>query len=183
MVFLKTNFRKVFFLVSENAEEISVLDALKYFKATPDEKPVERIKDHHQHVEKALLKFRTIRDTEIQQEETSREDQSNMGAQVSTAINLITNFMREIDDNDLYLKVAQLKTLAERGVITYIAKRLQRIQKDLRRTGGAARMTHDEALHEIIEMAKKYAPYYMAEEALLNEKETDAEIILSESFK
>ena len=172
LVFLKTNFRKVFFLVSENAEEI-----------TPDEKPAERIKEHHQHVEKALVKFRTIRDTEIQQEETSKEAQGNMGAQVTTAISLLTNFMREIDDNDLYLKVAQLKTLAERGVITYIAKRLQRIQKDLRRVSGKARMTHDEALVEIIEMAKKYAPYYMAEEALLNEKETDAEIILSESFK
>ena len=183
LVFLKTNFRKVFFLVSENAEEISVLDALKYFKATPDEKPAERIKEHHQHVEKALVKFRTIRDTEIQQEETSKEAKGNMGAQVTTAISLLTNFMREIDDNDLYLKVAQLKTLAERGVITYIAKRLQRIQKDLRRVSGKARMTHDEALAEIIEMAKKYAPYYMAEEALLNEKETDAEIILSESFK
>ena len=183
LVFLKTNFRKVFFLVSENAEEISVLDALNYFKATPDEKPAERIKEHHQHVEKALVKFRTIRDTEIQQEETSKESQVNMGAQVTTAISLLTNFMREIDDNDLYLKVAQLKTLAERGVITYIAKRLQRIQKDLRRVSGKARMTHDEALAEIIEMAKKYAPYYMAEEALLNEKESDAEIILSESFK
>jgi superfamily II DNA/RNA helicase len=183
LVFLKTNFRKVFFLVSENAEEISVLDALKYFKATPDEKPAERIKEHHQHVEKALVKFRTIRDTEIQQEETSKEAQGNMGAQVTTAISLLTNFMREIDDNDLYLKVAQLKTLAERGVITYIAKRLQRIQKDLRRVSGKARMTHDEALAEIIEMAKKYAPYYMAEEALLNEKESDAEIILSESFR
>ena len=183
LVFLKTNFRKVFFLVSENAEEISVLDALKYFKATPDEKPAERIKEHHQHVEKALVKFRTIRDTEIQQEETSKVAQGNMGAQVTTAISLLTNFMREIDDNDLYLKVAQLKTLAERGVITYIAKRLQRIQKDLRRVSGKARMTHDEALAEIIEMAKKYAPYYMAEEALLNEKESDAEIILSESFK
>ena len=183
LVFLKTNFRKVFFLVSENAEEISVLDALKYFKATPDEKPAERIKEHHQHVEKALVKFRTIRDTEIQQEETSKEAQGNMGVQVTTAISLLTNFMREIDDNDLYLKVAQLKTLAERGVITYIAKRLQRIQKDLRRVSGKARMTHDEALAEIIEMAKKYAPYYMAEEALLNEKESDAEIILSESFK
>lgn len=183
LVFLKTNFRKVFFLVSENAEEISVLDALKYFKATPDEKPAKRIKEHHQHVEKALVKFRTIRDTEIQQEETSKEAQGNMGAQVTTAISLLTNFMREIDDNDLYLKVAQLKTLAERGVITYIAKRLQRIQKDLRRVSGKTRMTHDEALAEIVEMAKKYAPYYMAEEALLNEKESDAEIILSESFK
>jgi len=183
LVFLKTNFRKVFFLVSENAEEISVLDALRYFKASPDEQPVERIKEHHQHVEKALVKFRAIRDTEIQQEETSREEQGNMGVQVSTAISLLTNFMREIDDSDLYLKVAQLKTLAERGVITYIAKRLQRIQKDLRRASGKARMTHDEALAEIIEMAKKYAPYYMAEDALLNEKETEAEIILSESFK
>ena len=28
LVFLKTNFRKVFFLVSESAQEISVLDAL-----------------------------------------------------------------------------------------------------------------------------------------------------------
>lgn len=44
-------------------------------------------------------------------------------------------------------------------------------------------MTHDEALDEIIAMAKKYAPYYMAEESRLNEQETDAEIILSESFQ
>lgn len=183
LVFLKTNFRKMFFLVSENAEEISVIEALKYFKASPDEKPVERITQHHQHVEKALMEFHTIRETEILSQETSKEEQSNMGAQVSTAINLLTSFMREIDDSDLYLKVAQLKSLAERGVITYIAKRLQRIQKDLRRIGGKSRMTHDEALHEIIEIAKKYAPYYMAEEALLNEKETDAEIILSESFR
>ena len=183
LVFLKTNFRKVFFLVSKSAEEISVLDALNYFKALKDEQPVKRIDEHHQHVEMALNEFRIIKDEELQAQETSGEEQSSMGAQVSTAISLLTNFMREIDDSDLYLKVAQLKILAERGVITYIAKKLQRIQKDLRRTGGKARMTHDEALAEIIEMAKKYAPYYMAEESLLNETETDAEIILSESFQ
>ena len=183
LVFLKTNFRKVFFLVSENAEEISVLDALNYFKADKDEAAIERIEEHHKHVEKALKKFRSIQDDEIQAQENSGEEQSNMGAQVTTAISLLTNFMREIDDNELYLKVAQLKVLVERGVITYIAKRLQRIQKDLRRTGGKSRMTHDEALAEIIEMAKKYSAYYMAEESLMNEEETDAEIILSESFK
>jgi len=52
----------------------------------------------------------------------------------------------------------------------------------LRRVGGKARMTHDEAFAEIIDMAKKYAPYYTAQESLLNEQETNAEIILSESF-
>lgn len=183
LVFLKTNFRKVFFLVSENAQEISVLDALNYFKATKDEKPVARISNHHKHVEKALTKFRTIRDEEIRIQETSQKDLSNLGAQVSTAINLLNNFMNEIGDNDLYIKVAHLKTLVERGVITYIAKRLQRIQKNLRRTGGKARMTHDEAFSEIITMAQKYAPYYIAEETMLNQQETDAEIILSESFQ
>ena len=183
LVFLKTNFRKVFFLVSESAQEISVLDALNYFKATKDEKPVTRISNHHKHVEKALTKFRTIQDEEIRIQETSQKDISNLGAQVSTAINLLNNFMNEIGDNDLYIKVAHLKTWVERGVITYIAKRLQRIQKDLRRTGGKARMTHDEAFSEIITMAQKYAPYYIAEETMLNQQETDAEIILSESFQ
>lgn len=183
LVFLKTNFRKVFFLVSENAQEISVLDALNYFKATKDEKPVARISNHHKHVEKALTKFRTIQDEEIRIQETSQKDLSNLGAQVSTAINLLNNFMNEIGDNDLYIKVAHLKTLVERGVITYIAKRLQRIQKNLRRTGGKVRMTHDEAFSEIITMAQKYAPYYIAEETMLNQQETDAEIILSESFQ
>lgn len=183
LVFLKTNFRKVFFLVSENAQEISVLDALNYFKATKDEKMVTRISNHHKHVEKALTKFRTIQDEEIRIQETSHKDLSNLGAQVSTAINLLNNFMNEIGDNDLYIKVAHLKTLVERGVITYIAKRLQRIQKNLRRTGGKARMTHDEAFSEIITMAQKYAPYYIAEETMLNQQETGAEIILSESFQ
>lgn len=183
LVFLKTNFRKVFFLVSENAKELSVLDALKYFKATPEELAVERIEQHHNHVEKALRKFHTIQEKEIKNQESGQDDPSSRGAQVSTALNLLSNFMREIDDSELYLKVAQLKTLAERGVITYISKRLQRIQKDIRRVSGKARMTHDEALNEIIQMANKYAPYYMAEAEILKQIESEAEIILSESFK
>lgn len=183
LVFLKTNYRKVFFLVSETAKELSVLDALKYFKASKEEQPVERIEQHHKHINMALQKFRAMRDEEMRVQETSQDTQTTLGAQVSTAVSLLNNFIREIDDNELYLKVVQLKTLAERGVITYIPKRLQRIQKDLRRTSGKARMTHDEALAEIIEMAKKYSAYYMAQESQLNEQESNAEIILSESFK
>lgn len=182
LVFLKTNFRKVFFLVSETAKELSVLDALKYFKASTEEQPVKRIEQHYKHINMALQKFRAIQDEEIRTQETSQDTQTTLGVQVSTAVSLLNNFIREIDDSELYLKVVQLKTLAERGVITYIPKRLQRIQKDLRRTSGKSRMTHDEALAEIIEMAKKYSAYYMAQESQLNEQETNAEIILSESF-
>lgn len=183
LVFLKTNFRKVFFLVSETAKELSVLDALKYFKADKEEQSVERIEQHHKHINMALQKFRAMQDEELRNQENAQDGQNTLGAQVSTAVSLLNNFIREIDDNELYMKIVQLKTLAERGVITYIPKRLQRIQKDLRRSGGKARMTHDEALAEIIEMAKKYSPYFMAQESQLNEQETNAEIILSESFR
>lgn len=183
LVFLKTNFRKVFFLVSETAKELSVLDALRYFKADKEEQPVERIEQHYKHINMALQKFRAIQDEEMRNQENAQDAQNALGAQVSTAVSLLNNFLREIDDSELYMKIVQLKTLAERGVITYIPKRLQRIQKDLRRTSGKARMTHDEALAEIIEMAKKYSPYFMAQESQLNEQETNAEIILSESFR
>lgn len=185
LVFLKTNFRKIFFLVSEEAKELAILDALKYFKATTSEKSVERIEKHHDHVQMALNKFEEIHAQESHAQETICSDSVNRGgAQISTAINLLTKFLEhDIDDDDTRRQVVQLKAIAERGVILYVSKRLQRIQKDLRRVGGKSRITHDEALDEIIQMAKKYAPYYVADETAQKEKETEAEIILSESFK
>lgn len=183
VVFLKTNLRKVFLLVSSSAEEISVLEALKYFKAHPKEKSEGLIALHHEQVAKAVEYFHSMQQRELQTQENGQDDPASKGSQISTALNLLTNFMREIDDPDLLIQLRQLKTLAERGVITYIAKRLQRIQKDLRRTSGKARLTHDEALEEVIKMARKYSPYYTAEESLLKMHESEAEIILSESFQ
>lgn len=182
LVFLKTNFRKVFYLVSETAEELSVIDALKYFKASPDEPSADRIPLHHKHVEMALQKFGTKQDEEIKIQESTQDDPSSRGSQVNTALNLLSRFMVEIDDSDLYEKVRQLKSLAERGVITYISKRLQRIHKNLQ-SSGKSRMTRNEAMDEIIGMAQKYSSYYTAEESMLHQQETEAEIILSESFK
>lgn len=181
LVFLKTNFRKMFFLVSDEVKELSVIEALSYFKAEPNEVSAPRIGDHHQHVTKALEQFDTKRNVEIQSEEESKEP-GNLGGQVNTAVNLLKSFMNDIPNDDLRLQVNQLKSLVERGVVTYIAKRLQRIHKDLGRTDSKAGITYEEALSEVVEMAKKYAPYYIAKEAMNNEQETTAEIILSESF-
>ena len=182
LVFLKTNFRKVFFLVSETAKELSVLDALKYFKADKAEQPVERIGQHYKHINMALQRFRAMRDEEMRNQENPQDAQKSLGAQVTTAVSLLNLFIREIDDPDIRIKVSQLKTLAERGVITYIPKRLQRIQKDLTRSG-KNKLSPADALGEIVDMAKKYAPYFVAQESQMNEHETNAEIILSESFK
>ena len=76
----------------------------------------------------------------------------------------------------------KLKELAERGTITYIAKRLQRIQKDLQRQGGSkAKLTFEDALKQVLEMANKYNTYYR--ESQHAEEESAAVIILSESFQ
>ena len=183
LVFLKTNFRKLFYLVNDQqTRELSVLDALNYFKAKPEEKSVPRIPQHHEHVEKALKEFNKTKEQELHEEESNQSQRSNLGAQVTTAISLINSMMPHIEDGDTRLKLVQLKELVERGTITYIAKRLQRIQKDLQRKGGSkAKMTFEDALKQILKMANHYSTYYR--ESQHAEEESAATIILSESFQ
>ena len=181
LVFLKTNMRKSFFRSSdESVEELSVIDALKYFKANTLEEKTERIKHHHDHVLKALDEFHKLRGEEqISQATQAQHAGSALGAQVGMATNLLNMFLPEIQDQSIYQQVVQLRILSERGVITIIAKRLQRMQKDMQR----GKLHHDEALSQIIDMAKKYNAYYLSAEELKHETETEAQIILSESFK
>lgn len=181
LVFLKTNMRKTFFRSSdESIEELSVIDALKYFKADRQEEKTDRIAHHHDHVMQTLEKFHQIRGQEQVADETQAgQAGSAMGAQVGMAANLLNLFLPEIQDQTIYQQVVQLRTLAERGVITVIAKRLQRMQKDMQR----GKLHRDDALSQIIDMAKKYNAYYLSAEELKHETETEAQIILSESFK
>ena len=178
LVFLKTNFRKIFYLVSdEQARELSVLDALKYFKAEPEEETVPRLEQHHDHVEMAVKDFYRVKQQEILLEEQNQNQRSNLGVQVTTAVSLIKNMMTPDMDGDTRIKLTQLKKLVELGTITYIGKRLQRIQKELQRGS----IKRDEALKQVIEMANHYNVYYR--ESQKAEEETDAAIILSESFQ
>lgn len=181
LVFLKTNMRKSFFRSSdESVEELSVVDALKYFKADTQEEKVERIEHHHDHVLKAIEKFKQLRGQEqVEQDAQVQQAGSAMGAQVGMAANLLNLFLPEIQDQTIYQQVVQLRILAERGVITIIAKRLQRMTKEMQR----GKLSHDDALSQIIDMAKKYNAYYLSAEDLKHETETEAQIILSESFK
>ena len=133
-------------------------------------------------MEKAVERFKATKELELKEEESNQSQRNNLGAQVMMAVNLINSMIPHIDDGDTRLKLIQLKELAERGTITYIAKRLQRIQKDLQRQGGSkAKMTFDEALKQILEMANHYNAYYR--ESQRAEEESDACIILSESFQ
>jgi len=183
MVFLKTNFRKIFYLVSDGeVRDLSSIDALKYFKAAPEEPKVPRIENHHKHVEKAVNTFKANKMEEIQEEEANQNQRSNLGAQVTTAVSLLNRMIPQFaDDPDLQVKVNQLKSLAQRGTITDIAKRLQRISKDLQRSGGKVKMTLEAAKSEIKAMANKYNAYYRDTQHA--EEESDANIILSESFQ
>ena len=183
LVFLKTNFRKLFYMVNnQQTRELSVLDALNYFKAAPDEKAVPRLEQHHEHVENALKAFNISKEQEIHDEEANQNQRSNLGAQVTTAVSLLNSMLVHIEDGDTRLKVVQLKELVERGTITYIAKRLQRLQKDLQRQGGSkAKITFTDALKQVLDMANKYNSYYR--ESQRAEEESAATIILSESFQ
>ncbi|MDD4532186.1 MAG: helicase-related protein, partial [Bacilli bacterium] len=180
-VFLKTNLRKAFYRVSDQSDnELSSIEALHFFKALTDEQPVERIEHHHEHVEKACQAFKIAINQGLANEDlTAGTGQNAMGAQVGIAVSLLNTFLAEIQDSNTRILIAQLQSLVRDGVITYIPKRLQRISKRLRK----GLMSHDDALNEIIAMAKKYSDYFVAEEERKKRPESKVEIILSESFK
>lgn len=180
LVFLKTNMRSAFYRSSEESvAELSVIDALKYFKANVDEKPVERISSHHDHVQKALKCFYISK----QQEQSDAlvpniQTSSSLGSQVNSAVNILNDFLRKTTDKEEQQQIIQLRQLAERGVITQIAKRLQRMKKEL--SNGSLMV--DDAWNEIRAMAQRYNVYYRTEEEMKRKEESPANIILSESF-
>ena len=181
LVFLNTNLRKAFYLASdEGAEALSVLDALAYFKAAQDEKKVPRIEAHHDHVELAIKAFQNdVLVRHYEEENVSAPRANEMGVQVGMAIALLNAISREIEDDNEKQKIAHLVSLVQRGAISAIAKRLQKLSAALRRKG----KNRDSAIAEIKAMAKKYEPYYLSEEELSHEEETEVNVILSESFR
>lgn len=181
LVFLKTNIRKAFYRASDQSvEELSAIEALHLFKASKDEKPVERIERHHTHVDKACKAFKNAINSQIASDDLiGASQQGSMGAQVVTAVSLLNAFLAEIQDANIRQQITQLQSLARDGVITDIPKRLQRMSKDLRR----GKLSRDDALDAIIAMARKYNDYYVAEEERKRRPESAPQIILTESFR
>lgn len=181
LVFLKTNIRKAFYRASDQSVgELSAIEALHLFKADKDEKPVERIEHHHEHVDKACKAFRNAINRQISSDDLlGSPQQGSMGAQVVTAVSLLNAFLAEIQDANVRQQITQLQSLARDGVITGIPKRLQRMSKDLRR----GKLSHDDALDAIIAMARKYNDYFVAEEERKRRPESAPQIILTESFR
>ncbi len=180
VVFLKTNYRKVFYRASDiSVEELSNIDAMNYLKASPEEPKVERIANHHKHVEKAIEQFNNDRIVEFNEAEFAPVDQGNLGVQVVTAMNLLDAIFKYVEDDEVRLKLAHLKSLVRDGVITSVAMKLQKWSKQL----NSGRITLFDVLQPICDMADKYDPYYISESEKKQEEETSPEIILSESFK
>jgi superfamily II DNA/RNA helicase len=177
LVFMKTNLRKNFFRVSDGSnEELTSLEALEYFKADKEEKKVPRIEQHHDHVAKAKALFDAAPVTDFSLE--SSASRANPGAQVTTAVSLLNAICDKVEDTNQRRLISQLRSLAERGVITFIPKRLERLQKKFKKN----LINYDEVYEEVMIMAKKYDAYYLTEEESKREKESASIIILSESF-
>jgi superfamily II DNA/RNA helicase len=178
LVFLKTNHRKIFYRVSDSSsEQLSPIDAMNYFKATKEEPAKPRIENHHEHVQKAIEKFTAVKCEEVSTAVLNAQ-QMNAGAQVTTAVNLLKTFLSKTQDDDEKIRIHHLIANVENGVIAFVARRLERMHKELSR----GKLSQEQAQTEIFEMAKKYDAYFIANENLKRESESDPEIVLSESF-
>lgn len=182
LVFLKTNVRKMFYLVSEGARLISSVDALKYFKAQADEQAVERIPQHFQHVETAMNLFKRESQAEAMEQEAPQSPSSSLSARDHAALRLLDALMGRERDPDMHLKMAKLRSLVERGTLIELNRELQRIQKSLHSRAGM-RMTLEQAMERVRQLAVEYEAHYVDPNEARQEQETEPEIILSESFR
>ena len=163
-----------------SVRELSSVEAFNFFKAAKEERGVDRIEHHYEHVDKACKAFKAAINQEISSQDLVDNSRVNpMGAQVSQALALLNAFLAEIQDSTTRLLIAQLQQLVRDGVITYIAKRLQRMSKRLHK----GLMSKNDAFDEVIRMAKKYNDYFIAEDDRRKTSVSEPNIILSESFK
>ena len=81
----------------------------------------------------------------------------------------------------MHSKMAKLRTLVERGTLIELNRELQRMQKSLR-SRADARMTQEQAMDRVRQLAVEYEVHYVDPSEARREQETKPEIILSESF-
>jgi hypothetical protein len=160
-----------------SVEQLSSIDAMNCFKATKEEVAKSRIENHHEHVQKAIEKFTAVKCEEVSAADLNAQ-QMNAGAQVATALNLLKTFLPKARDVDETVRIQHLIANVENGVIAFVARRLERMHKELSR----GKLSQEQAQNEIFEMAKKYDAYFIANENLKRESESDPVIVLSESF-
>ena len=178
LVFLKTNHRKVFYRVGNTSvDELTSVEAMSYFKAEKKETAVLRIDNHHEHVQKAINQFNAARCSEIEIEST--DSRMPAGAQIATSINLLQQLLPFVKKMEDVIRVQHLMETVESEVIKKLNMDLEKLHKDLKK----GKKNMPQAIKEILEMAEKYDVYYIANESLKQETETDPEIVLSESFR
>lgn len=179
LVFLKTNFRKAFYLVSKNAEELSVLNALKYFKAAVDEKAVARVNGHHQQVQMALEQFAAKRSEKVRDWTYEEQKTRSLGGETNMARSLLKILIKETTDSNIICLLENLLELVERGTISSLPSELNKIYKGIRRK----EMNDEQCRLEVLDIAKQYQSYWAVDENKPSERETEPVIILSESFQ
>lgn len=181
IVFLETNYRKVFYRASDESvvDELSSVEAMNYMKADPDEPKTDRVEHHHAHVLSAIDYFNRTLVKEYVAAEVNPGDRGNLGVQVTVASSLLSTIIPMEQDENMKVKVSHLKALVEQGVITSIAMRLQRMVRLLTK----GKLDRRKAVEDIYEMANRFEPYYQSDESRRSNDETAPEIILSESFR
>ncbi len=172
LVFLKNNDRNSFYLTGAEAEELTALQAIKYFEAKPDEPKAPRTERHYEQVQKAKLAFENrIRQNFIQNAEVRAA-----GRQVRSAVNFVRNLRALIDETELLPKVDRLIKMIEWGTITSLAIDLNKMSKQSEKH----EITPKDCIERIKELTDKYDGYFVEETE--DAKPQTPLIILSESF-
>lgn len=182
IVFISSSFKTEFYMVHGNNTPVAIdfLKAIKYLKASPEEKPVEPTdkKLHYEHVNKSLAKY--------EQEYTSTADTSSINRPVLDKPSLEADkFLRIVGrtttDGELRQKCDALMQFIRNGVYSKLPKRIRTLAREYKNDPASVKCNEDKIKDTINDIYDDYKPSGDGSQHR-TANASKAQIIISETF-
>lgn len=130
VIFLSSSVKREFYLASDNeVKAIDFLEAVKYLKATPEEKAhplTKNEEEHYNHVRKALQQYATEYDKASDTSSINSESQNTPQNQANRFLRLI---QQNIPDDELKQQCKQLIEYINKGAYTRLPHQINKLAK------------------------------------------------------
>ncbi|MGB7712895.1 MAG: helicase-related protein [Microcoleus sp.] len=171
--FLKTDKKFEFYWVDSNNQprEITPIEAFKIFEADQNEKNVELIASHHDHVNNAIKHFETL-EYELVQAQTDPEALGGVAQNAKKFLSTIINHPKVTEKQRDNIK--KIINLIDIGKYTNLPSEVDKLQKK--------RVNLDTAILEIDQIAERYSVDFSDVQKGQKRKVEKPVLIISESF-
>lgn len=182
IVFVSSDVKTEFYLATDSeVVPIDFLDAVKYLKANPEEKPAPFLHDskNYDHVNKALRKYVS---EYVEAADTSSINRNDLDNTSKTALNFLRLIKQVFTDIQTKVQCDTLKSYIDNGVYTQLPRHLRDLSKPYKGDKSLIKQDEDKLKKELSALVDEYQTISKEKQNEGASKVSDPQIIISETF-